>query len=113
MKTTLHLAVTAVILSLSGLAEARPYHHRPDVVVVTPSYGGGHGPGYGGGGRPHHRMSLQARAQLRLRELGFYRGPVDGDFGPGSRRALVRFQQRRGLAVTGWLDVRTQRALRL
>ncbi|MDB6078217.1 MAG: putative peptidoglycan binding protein [Akkermansiaceae bacterium] len=108
MKTTLNLAVAAVILSLSGLAEARPYHHDRGPVVVTPGYGAGHG-----GGRPHHRMSLQARAQLRLRELGFYRGPIDGAFGPGSRRALVRFQQRRGLAVTGWLDVQTQRALRL
>jgi len=100
MKTTINLAVAALILSLGGLAEARPYGHRGD------SYGGGYN-------RPHHRMSLQARAQLRLRQMGYYHGPVDGEFGRGSRRALVRFQRDHRLAVTGWLDVQTQRALRL
>jgi len=103
MKTTLNLAVAALILSLSGLAEARPYHHRGPVVV---EYGGGYGH------RPH-RMSVQARAQQRLRQLGYYRGPIDGAFGPGSKRALVRFQRDHRIPMTGWLDGRTQRALRL
>jgi len=98
MKTTLTLAVAAVTFFAGGISEARPYY-----------YGGG-GPGYH---RPHHRMSLQARAQLRLRELGYYHGPIDGDFGRGSRRALVRFQRDHRLAMSGWLDPYTIRALRL
>lgn len=97
MKTTLTLAVAAVTLFASGVSEARTY-----VVVEPVGYHHHH---------HHHGMSLQARAQARLRRLGYYHGPVDGDFGPGSRRALVRFQRDSGLAVTGWLDVRTQRSL--
>lgn len=58
-------------------------------------------------------MSTSARAQSRLRELGYYRGPVDGDFGRGSRAALARFQRDRGLRPTGSLDERTLRALRI
>jgi peptidoglycan hydrolase-like protein with peptidoglycan-binding domain len=39
--------------------------------------------------------------QHRLRNLGFYRGPVDGAWGPETRSALERFQTVRGLDVTG------------
>ncbi len=58
-------------------------------------------------------MSTEARAQLRLRELGYYRGSIDGSFGYGSRSALTRFQRDYRLRPTGWLDERTRRALRL
>ena len=58
-------------------------------------------------------MSLSAKAQLRLRQLGYYYGRVDGSFGPQSRKALVRFQRDHHLPRTGWLDQRTVRALRL
>jgi Putative peptidoglycan binding domain len=60
---------------------------------------------------PSYRTKL--RAQARLRQLGFYRGPIDGDIGPGTRRAISRFQHHYGLPVTGWLDNRTLRALRV
>ncbi|MFD0893125.1 peptidoglycan-binding protein [Luteolibacter ambystomatis] len=79
-------------------------------------YGGGDRGGYGGGyGGSYHRrpMSLEARAQLRLRSMGYYRGPIDGDFGYGSRRALARFQRDHRLRITGWLDWSTRRALGL
>ncbi len=68
------------------------------------------------GGRDHryHRpMSTEARAQLRLRELGYYRGPIDGSFGYGSKSALARFQRDNRMRPTGWLDECTRRALRL
>jgi peptidoglycan hydrolase-like protein with peptidoglycan-binding domain len=39
--------------------------------------------------------------QGRLRQLGFYRGPVDGVWGPSTQAALERFQSLRGLDVTG------------
>lgn len=63
--------------------------------------------------REPRRYSLEARAQVRLRQLGYYRGPIDGSFGPGSRRALARFQRDRGLRMTGYLDRYTIRALRI
>ena len=65
--------------------------------------------------RDHGRrpMSTEARAQLRLRELGYYRGPVDGSFGRSSKASLIRFQRDRHLRPTGWLDERTRRALRI
>jgi peptidoglycan hydrolase-like protein with peptidoglycan-binding domain len=46
--------------------------------------------------------SAQVReVQSRLRTLGFYRGPIDGAWGPETRTALERFQSVRGLDVTG------------
>ncbi|HEX7969464.1 MAG TPA: peptidoglycan-binding domain-containing protein [Stellaceae bacterium] len=39
--------------------------------------------------------------QARLRRAGYYRGPVDGVWGPNTRVALERFQRDRRLPVTG------------
>lgn len=67
-----------------------------------------------GGYREYRRpVSIEARAQMQLRRLGFYYGPIDGSFGSGSRRALHRFQYERDLPCTGYLDWRTLRALGL
>jgi hypothetical protein len=60
---------------------------------------------------PSHRTKV--RAQIRLRQLGYYRGPIDGSIGYGTRRAIARFQRHYGLPTTGWLDSRTLRALRI
>lgn len=49
--------------------------------------------------------------QQRLQQLGFYSGAADGVWGQGTETALVRFQQYRGLQVTGRLDPATTRAL--
>ncbi|WP_411825593.1 peptidoglycan-binding domain-containing protein [Luteolibacter sp. AS25] len=54
---------------------------------------------------------LEVRAQVRLQKLGYYRGAIDGDFGRGSRAALVRFQQGKRLRQSGVLDSATIRAL--
>lgn len=56
-------------------------------------------------------MSREARAQLRLRQLGYYRGSIDGSIGRGTRYAIIRFQADRRLPRTGYLDWRTLRAL--
>jgi hypothetical protein len=58
-------------------------------------------------------VSIEALAQVRLRELGYYRGGIDGSFGRGSRMALARFQHDHGLRPTGWLDEHTLHALQL
>ncbi len=59
------------------------------------------------------RPSIEYRAQLRLRELGYYRGRIDGSFGRGSQSALARFQRDNRLRPNGNLNKNTLRALRL
>ena len=40
----------------------------------------------------------------RLTALGLDPGPIDGEFDDATRRALRRFQQTRGLPVTGYVN---------
>jgi peptidoglycan hydrolase-like protein with peptidoglycan-binding domain len=42
--------------------------------------------------------------QQNLHDLGSYAGPVDGQWGPDSQQALVRFQESHGLQPTGQLN---------
>jgi len=49
--------------------------------------------------------------QRLLREKGFYRGPIDGDFGGRTQQAVREFQRRQGLAVTGVVNAATWQAL--
>ncbi|GGJ11251.1 peptidoglycan-binding domain-containing protein [Neoroseomonas lacus] len=49
--------------------------------------------------------------QERLREAGVYMGAADGVWGPESQTALDRFQQARGMAVTGSMNLATAQAL--
>jgi peptidoglycan hydrolase-like protein with peptidoglycan-binding domain len=51
--------------------------------------------------------------QSRLQQFGFYRGPVDGAWGPDTQAALERFQRVRGLDVTGQPTPATLTALGL
>ncbi|MFC4784813.1 L,D-transpeptidase family protein [Nocardioides sp. MAHUQ-72] len=51
------------------------------------------------------------KAQRRLNHLGCSAGPADGDLGPWTRSAVVRFQSRTGKAQTGRLDPPTRRRL--
>jgi peptidoglycan hydrolase-like protein with peptidoglycan-binding domain len=45
--------------------------------------------------------SVDASVQRALARRGYYRGPIDGDIGPGSRNAIAAYQRDRGLSVTG------------
>jgi peptidoglycan hydrolase-like protein with peptidoglycan-binding domain len=47
------------------------------------------------------------RAQDRLAADGFYRGPIDGNAGPETVRALLRYQRDADLPETGRLDMAT------
>jgi peptidoglycan hydrolase-like protein with peptidoglycan-binding domain len=49
--------------------------------------------------------------QQRLRRLGVYNGPLDGEWGAGSQAAVERFQRNRGLDPTGDLNPTTLAAL--
>jgi hypothetical protein len=50
-------------------------------------------------------------AQQRLKDRGYYSGPVDGAIGPNTEAALRAFQRDQRLRVTGKLDSETVRAL--
>ena len=60
-----------------------------------------------------YAQPILARAQARLARLGYYPGPIDGDFGPMTSRAIRSFQLDYGLPVTGRLDYRTRASLGL
>ena len=45
--------------------------------------------------------STVATAQEQLARQGYYRGEIDGIFGPETRRAVTRYQSDHGLRVTG------------
>jgi hypothetical protein len=51
------------------------------------------------------------KAQKTLMRLGFYKGALDGQWGGGSRGALIDFQKSKGLPPTGLLDKLTRSAL--
>ncbi|PYL47867.1 MAG: hypothetical protein DMF40_06835 [Verrucomicrobia bacterium] len=57
--------------------------------------------------------STVASAQAQLAKQGYYRGEIDGVFGPETRRAIVRYQSDHDLSVTGRLNADTLRALGL
>ena len=52
-----------------------------------------------------------AGLQVALSARGLYKGPIDAIAGPGTIRAVVRFQRRRGLVVDGIAGPQTRRAL--
>ena len=41
------------------------------------------------------------RLQERLKELDYYQGEVDGQYGPGTQEAVIRFQEQHGLTADG------------
>src|SRR5262245_9083974 len=51
------------------------------------------------------------RFQGKLRDAGFYRGPLDGRFGGGTESAVIAFQRSKGLSADGKVGARTWAAL--
>ena len=49
--------------------------------------------------------------QERLKALGYYEGEVDGQFGPGTRDAVITFQKKNGLDADGLAGEETQKVL--
>ena len=106
-----------------------PYYYGPGYgVSYSCPIGGSYGRGYYGDDIPSGRIvdesgssrrrgegdaqtSLASAVQRELKDRGFYSGPVDGQFGSGSRAALRRFQSKARLPETGRLDEKTLDAL--
>jgi peptidoglycan hydrolase-like protein with peptidoglycan-binding domain len=58
-------------------------------------------------------MSGKVRgAQRNLHSLGLHTGPVDGTMESNTRAALKKYQESKGLPVTGKLDKATQEVMR-
>ena len=76
---------------------ARPVYYERRSYDVRPSYS------YG---------SVEIDVQRGLARRGYYRGPIDGDIGPGSRAGIRAFQYDSGLAPTGRIDRDLIEALR-
>lgn len=58
----------------------------------------------------HHDAGVEA-AQMRLKQMGYFVGKVDGINGPRTSNALAAFQRDNGLMATGNYDYYTQAAL--
>jgi peptidoglycan hydrolase-like protein with peptidoglycan-binding domain len=58
----------------------------------------------------HHDDSIMS-AQMRLKQLGYFVGKVDGVNGPRTHAALAAFQRNNGLYATGNYDYYTQAML--
>ena len=55
--------------------------------------------------------ALPKEVQRQLSKRGYYKGSIDGEFGPASKSALTRFQQDNNLHATGRVDGSTLKAL--
>lgn len=51
------------------------------------------------------------KIQERLRELGYYKGPIDGDFGRGTETGVRAFQKAKKVTVDGRVGSETWKAL--
>ena len=62
----------------------------------------------------YHGLSpaqVVGRVQAALQRRGYYRGAVDGTFGPATRQALMNYQADVGLPMTGEIDEETLNSL--
>lgn len=58
-----------------------------------------------------HVDSVLAKVQSKLAALGYYKGGIDGTFGPQTSAAVQQYQADNGIPVTGRLDNQTMAAL--
>ncbi len=75
------------------------YYDGPAVYRGVPRYG--------------YSANLVVDVQHALSRRGYYRGPIDGQAGPGTRAAIRAFQIDRHLPVSGRIDGNVVRSLGL
>ena len=73
----------------------------PDPAVPTPD------PVLRTGSRGQEVLDLQSR----LYQLGYYTGEIDGQFGAGTKAAVIEFQKVNGLDADGMAGTETQKVL--
>lgn len=61
--------------------------------------------------RPAYNLGTPEGRQQALKDLGFYDGNVDGSWGPRSRGALIRFQEKNRLLADGIWGPKTEAAI--
>ena len=61
--------------------------------------------------RPGDRGDAIAQLQQRLKELGFYKGSIDADYGEGTQAAVTAFQREKGIKADGIAGSVTQSLL--
>lgn len=64
-------------------------------------------------GREVGSDSIAVDVQRKLSDFGYYRGPIDGVVGPGTRSAIAAYQRENDLEVTGSINGRLLRSMRL
>ncbi len=85
------------------------YYHRPEVQYYrTRELAPREYQGYDYGA-----MSVGASVQQALAQRGYYRGGIDGQIGPYSRRSIARYQADHGLRPTGLITSSLLRSLGL
>ena len=116
--TMLCITSPGISLAHSGGTDSYGGHHDYRNASGLGSYHYHHG--YG----PHLHMngvcpysvpksSNTTAAQLKLKELRYYFGSIDGSFGPASKKALKAFQRDYGIVVDGSLGPISKKALGL
>lgn len=87
----------------------------PGVYQSQPAYQNGYDDqsSYQNGNSDQSANNTVAGAQDRLTQEGFYHGQIDGVLGPETRHAIVRYQTKHGLRISGELSNDTLNAMGL
>jgi peptidoglycan hydrolase-like protein with peptidoglycan-binding domain len=99
-------------LSSSGATAANqmpPANPPPPAMSAPPPPATAQAPA--GSSVPSGAVPSIAQVQQGLQQMGYYRGRIDGRWGPGTRSAMAQFQRSQGLPVTGQGDMASLNAL--
>jgi len=80
-----------------------PYYYNPYYPGYPPA------PAYYGGGPGAASVATAVQAELSRR--GYYKGPIDGIVGAGTRTAISAYQRTHGLEISGTIDTPLLRSL--
>ena len=96
--------------------------YRPATVVVNQAYVAPVGAyaGWNVIARPYYitypvyaTYPVQVSVQVELQRRGYYSGPIDGQIGPQTQKALAKFQSQNGLVANGQINEATLKSLNI